>query len=39
MTGLEMAWINYKKVFEMNPHSWLKKCIMMFGVAENILRV
>ena len=38
MTGLEMAWINYKKVFEMNPHSWLRKCIM-FGVAENMLRV
>ena len=37
MTGLEMAWIDYKKTFDMVPHSWLRKC--MFGVAENMQRV
>ena len=34
-TGLEMARIDYKKGFDIIPHSWLKKC-MMFGVAENM---
>ena len=37
-TGLEMAWIDYKKASEMVPHNWLKKC-MMFGVAENMQKV
>ena len=29
-----MAWIDYKKAY-MVPHSWIKKCLMLFGVAEN----
>ena len=33
-----MAWMDYKKVFDMVPYSWLKKC-MMFGVAENMQKV
>ena len=39
MTGLGRAWIDYKKAFDMVPHSWLKKCMMMFGVAENMRKV
>ena len=38
MTGLEMAWIDYKMIFDIVPHSWLRKC-MMSGVAENMQRV
>ena len=38
MTGLGMAWMDYKKAFDMVPYSWLKKC-MMFGVAENMQKV
>ena len=27
-----MAWIDY----DMVPHSWIKECLDLFGVAENI---
>ena len=32
---LAMAWIDYKKAYDMVPHSWIK-CLDLFGVAENI---
>ena len=38
-TGLGMAWIDYKKAYDMIPHSWIKKCMDMFGVADNIQKV
>ena len=31
-----MAWIDYKKVYDMVPHSWIIECLDLFGVAENI---
>ena len=31
-----MAWITYKKAYDMVPHSWIIKCLDLFGVAENI---
>ena len=31
-----MAWIDYKKAYEMVPHSQIKECLELFGVAENI---
>ena len=31
-----MTWIDYKKAYAMAPHSWIKKCLDLFGVAENI---
>ena len=31
-----MAWIDYKKVYDMFPHSWIIECLDLFGVAENI---
>ena len=31
-----MAWIDYKKAYDMVPYSWIKECLEMFGVAENI---
>ena len=34
--NLAMAWISYKKAYDMVPHSWIKECLDMFGVAENI---
>ena len=39
LTGLGMAWIDYKKAYDMVPHSWLKKCMMMFGVADNMQKL
>ena len=31
-----MAWIDSKKAYDMVPHSWIIKCLDLFGVAENI---
>ena len=36
LTGLEMAFIGYKKVYDMVLHSWLKKCMIIFGFAKNM---
>ena len=33
---LVMAWIDYKKAYDMVPHLWIKECLDLFGVAENI---
>ena len=34
--NLAMAWIDHKKACDMVPHSWIIKCLDLFGVAENI---
>ena len=34
--NLAMAWIDYKKAYDMVPHSWIIGCLDLFGVAENI---
>ena len=34
--NLAMAWIDYKKAYDMVPHSWIIQCLDLFGVAENI---
>ena len=34
-----MAWLDYKKAYDMVPHSWIIKCLDLFGVAENIKRL
>ena len=31
-----MAWIDYKKAYDMVPHSWIIECLGLFGVVENI---
>ena len=31
-----MAWIDYKKAYDMVPNSWIIECLGLFGVAENI---
>ena len=36
LTNLAMRWIDYKKAYDMIPHSWLLKCLKMFGIASNI---
>ena len=33
---LGMAWVDYKKAYDMVPHSWLLEVIEMVGVAENV---
>ena len=34
--NLAMAWIDYKKAYDMVPHSWIIEFFDLFGVAENI---
>ena len=34
--NLAMAAIDYKKAYDLVPHSWIKECLYLFGVAENI---
>ena len=31
-----MAWIHYKKAYDMVPHSWIIEYLDLFGVADNI---
>ena len=37
LTNLSMAWIDYKKAYDMVPHSWILKCLRMVGTAMNII--
>ena len=34
--NLAMVWIDYKKAYDIVPHSWIRECLDLFGVAENI---
>ena len=34
-TNLPMAWIDYRKTYNMIPQNWISKCLEVFGVAEN----
>ena len=36
LTNLAMGWIDYKKAYDMMPHSWILKCLKMFSIASNI---
>ena len=35
-TNLSMAWINYRKGYDLVPHSWVNECMEMCGIAENL---
>ena len=34
--NLSMAWIGYRKAYDLVPHSWVNECMEMFGIAENL---
>ena len=36
LTSLAVAWIDYRKAYDMVPHSWIQKCIEMLGKAVNV---
>ena len=38
-TNLAMAWIDYRKAYDMIPHSWISDCLEVFGVTENTRNV
>ena len=31
-----MAWIDYRKAYDLVPHSWVHECLEMFVIAENL---
>ena len=35
-TNLAMAWIDYKKAYDFIPHSWIKECTELMGIAGNV---
>ena len=37
-TNLSMAWIGYKKAFDMIPYSWLIEWMEIYGAEENTIR-
>ena len=34
--NIAMCWLDYRKAYDLVPHSWLNECLSMFGVAENV---
>ena len=39
LTNLSFAWIDYRKAYDMVPHSWIIKCLKSFKIADNIVEV
>jgi len=37
--NLSMAWIDYKKAYDMVPHSWILECIEALGIDEGIRKL
>ena len=35
-SNMAMAWVDYKKAYDMVPHSWIRECLDMFGIADNV---
>ena len=35
-TNLSAAWIDYRKTYDLVPHSWVNEHMEMFGIAENL---
>ena len=35
-TSLAVAGIDYRKAYDMVPHSWIQKCMEMLGVAVDV---
>ena len=31
-----MTWIGYRKAYDLVPHSWINKCMELFGISENL---
>ena len=35
-SNLSMAWIKYRKAYDLVRHSWVNECMKMFGIAKNL---
>ena len=33
--NLQITWINYRKVYDLVPHSWILKALAMYKIAED----
>ena len=31
-----MTWIDYKKMYDFVPHSWINECMELFGIVDNV---
>ena len=38
-TNLGMAWIDYRKAYDMIPHSWILESLKMVNVADNVIEM
>jgi len=38
-TTLNMVWIDYKKAYDMVPHSWILERVTLVGIADKIKRL
>ena len=36
-TNLAMAWVDYKKAYDMVPHSWIMECLKLVQVSDNVI--
>ena len=36
--NLAMAWVDYKKAYDMVPHSWIIECLKLYNISENIVK-
>ena len=36
--NLAMAWVDYKKAYDMVPHSWIIECLKLVNVSQNIIQ-
>ena len=36
-TSLAMAWVDYRKTYDMVPHSWIIECLEFLQIADNII--
>ena len=39
LTNLSMAWIDFRKTYDIVPHSWILKCMKMLGLARNMVTI
>ena len=39
MTNLSVAWIGYKKDYDMVPHTWILQCLKIIKVTDNTRNV
>ena len=37
--NVAMAWVDYKKAYDMVQHSWLEECLEIFGIADNVKKL